>query len=181
MSKTIILIFFITAFIIFYIFKYASKGVKKAYNHTIKQDEITSVLSLPQEKIERIVNAMLASIRIQTNLAYDRFGKLTDVAKDNWSIGYIGGFADAILQKSKIDIDITGHIVMHKFFCGVFGEGEGFEYFEKYSNLMETQDEAAINGSNTAGNEVFNQFQSNGKMMPLGLMKHITEKQLSSN
>lgn len=181
MSKAVVLIFFIAAVIIFYIYKYASKGIKKAYKHTMPQDAYASALGRDEEKIERIVHAMLALIGTQTTFAYDQYGILIDGAKDNWSIGYVGGFADATLQQARIGTDNLGHIIMLKFFCGVFGEKEGLGYFKKYSSLMEDRDEDAVNGSGIAGNEIFNQYSSNGKLMPLELMKHIAEKRFPSN
>ena len=61
-------------------------------------------------------------------------------ARDNFSIGYIGGYVDAILRRKRIATMRTGYTIGELVFVDVFGSKDGFSMYEKYLSLQHESD-----------------------------------------
>lgn len=102
----------------------------------------------------------------------DEYGMLREKARDKWSLGYVGGFADAALQKGGIPHDTSAHAAMAIVFMEVFGQQDGATYFGKFMDLQQANDPDLFAGLSLGGNEFIDWVKDNDKY-PLGWGGHV--------
>jgi len=71
---------------------------------------------------------------------------------DNWSLGYVGGFTDAFLQRKGVEPDDFGYSIMRASFIGAYGESRGSELFLRF--LKQQDDPALQEGMSVGGQEL---------------------------
>lgn len=79
--------------------------------------------------------------------------KSSDKINDDWVLGYIGGFADGVLQYNGVRTDETGMTIMLIVFGNIFGDKKRVERFGRYASLKEFENIATLDGDKTGGSE----------------------------
>lgn len=170
MSKAVIAVFFVLGFIIFSFIKFAAKGVKDAYkavnNESSSTSHNTKALGHDNE-VSKMVDIIAGTLSVQKALMTDEYEMLPEKAKDKWSLGYIGGYSDAILQRKGIEADATGFAIMTIVFMIMFGEEQGPIYFRKFMDLQQQGDSELFDGMKKGGEEVFAWLSDTDKI-PMG-------------
>jgi hypothetical protein len=158
MGKAVIVVFFILGFIVFSFIKFAAKGVKDAYravnDETGSIGQETKALGHDDE-VSKMVEIIAGTLSVQKALMSDEYDMLPEKAKDKWSLGYIGGYSDALLQRKGIETDATGFAIMTIVFITMFGEEQGPVYFRKFMDLQQEGDSELFSGMKKGGEEVF--------------------------
>ncbi len=113
---------------------------------------------LPNDVSHQIASSITNMLNVQLALC-----RSSDKISDNWAIGYIGGFADGVLQYKGIGTDETGTAVMLMVFGSIFGDKKRVECFEKYVYLKESENVAVLEGERIAGNEAFSLLNGSSK------------------
>lgn len=109
---------------------------------------------------KRIIEPMTDLLIAQKKQFADEGGVLPKKAKDNWSIGYVGGYADALLNNAGIDTDVKGLSIMTGIFISVFGKNEAPVLFSKFLNLQSEQDLDFFDGRKNGGEELIALLES---------------------
>jgi len=153
MGKAIFTVFFLLGFIIFTFIKLAAKGIKEAYKAV---NEDTEVARQPAKALEHddkaeeieIVEIIAGTLSVQKALITDENGMLPQKAKDKWSLGYIAGYSDALLQHTEIEVDATVLVTTTTIvFMAMFGEEQGPAYYRIFVRLLRTGDLELHNGN----------------------------------
>lgn len=121
---------------------------------------------------KEIASSISVALAAQKYLVVDTYGLLSGKAIDNWSLGHVGGFGDAVLQKKGIGTGDLGLSIMLVLFMSVFGEEHGAMYLKKYIDLQSSADQDVLSGEATAGKEVFLWFDGQVKN-PSGWVTHV--------
>jgi len=123
--------------------------------------------TMPNEKSSAIIEFVAQILGVQQMLFMNEEGTLPVNAYDNWSIGYVAGTADAVLQKNGFETDVKGMALMTLIFVEVFGERGGPEFFGKFLRLQEQKDQDVQDGMATGGTDVWRWMSDNNKV-PMG-------------
>jgi len=103
-------------------------------------------------------------------------------AKDNWSLGYVGGCIDAFIQKRSgslvdrrgtINENLGDYVIMTYVFSDVYGEKNGETLFEKFMMLQKKQDKQMMFGMMRGGSDVFSLVEEN---ISLGWAEYMMEE-----
>jgi len=183
MGKAILMVFFVGAFVVFSFIKFAARGVKAAYS-AVNEPEKGSVPELMHEaertKVDKAVDLAILALSLQKAMISHGDEVLPAKACDDWSLGYVGGVTDAILQRMGIDQDdIGGFSVMTLVFMDVYGKEKGPVYFQKFIDLQKNPDSALHSGQKVGGTELFG-FCDDSNESPTSLtrwMAYVFEKE----
>jgi hypothetical protein len=120
------------------------------------EEPFAGIPDLPHED-DDIVN--ISSIIIATLAAQKAFVSvdsdgLPEKARDNFSIGYIGGYLDTVLRRRRTATTRTAHTIGEIVFAGVFGSADGFEFYEKYLSLQHAADADVLVGMSTGESDI---------------------------
>ncbi len=121
------------------------------------------------QQAQAIVNTALELLAAQSML----MGSIRKPPSDDWSIGYVAGFVDALLQKAGKEPDVEGMVVMTLVFSNVFGHDEGPSLFGKFMRLQAAGSERALNGMRAGGMDVFRWVNEPRELGPMGWYSEI--------
>lgn len=110
---------------------------------------------------------------IQRAMIADESGDLSGKATDDWSIGYVAGAADAVLQKNDIGPDAEGMVIMTLIYMQVFGTLQGAGFFARFMRLQEEGSSAVQQGMALGGKEMFALMADNTKA-PFGWVEYVS-------
>lgn len=124
------------------------------------------------KEVSELANLLVGILSIQITMMSDS-GSLPSKAKDNWSIGYIAGVADAFLQIKNIsNHSKSGHKLMTMIFIEIFGDSDGPDFFQKFMKLQTEGDSDIFDGMMIGGKEIF-EWSKDKEKVPLGLSSHV--------
>lgn len=154
------------------------RGIKDAYKAVSSESDDINFSERAVEdgnpvlKTAEVISGLLLD---QKKHIVDEYNILPEKAKDNYSLGYVGGFADAILQRKGVEMDEAGTLIMAIVFINIFGEDQGPLYIRKLIALQDADDREVFNGMQRGGEEVF-AWLSNEEKKPLGWLSYTSEK-----
>lgn len=85
--------------------------------------------------------------------SYEMLEEHDDKRKDNFSLGYVWGFVDCLLQNNGYPPGGKGFAIITIVFVKVFGVKEGKDLISRAFLLQESQDDSMIRGMTCGGNE----------------------------
>lgn len=97
---------------------------------------------------------------------------LPEKAFDDWSLGYVAGAADAVLQKNGYEPDAKGMALMTSIFVEVFGKEAGPSLFGKFMELQEQGEPEVEKGMLLGGREIF-KWMADSSKTPKGWASHV--------
>ena len=114
----------------------------------------------------------ISSIIIATLAAQKAFvsvdtGELPDKARDNFSIGYVGGYVNAVLRYRRLSDDDSQDTVGQMVFSAIFGNGDGSRLYKKYQRLKGENDREVVAGI-SAGESDIETWVKNNLNVPFG-------------
>ena len=92
------------------------------------------------DDVGAVSTIIVATLQAQKSSETPFAGACPPRARDNFSIGYIGGYVDAILRRKRVATMRTGYTIGELVFVDVFGSNEGFSLYEKYLSLQHESD-----------------------------------------
>ena len=98
------------------------------------------------DDIVNISSIIIATLAAQKAFVLVDSDELPKRACDNFSVGYIGGYVDAVLRRRRIATERTAHTIGEIVFAGMFGSADGFEFYEKFVSLKHTADADVLVG-----------------------------------
>lgn len=126
----------------------------------------------PKEKSSAIVEFVAGTLGIQQALFLNEDGTLPSKAVNNWSIGYVAGTTDAVLQKNGLEPDVEGMAIMALIFMEVFGDRNGPELFADFMRKQGQGNPDVQEGMMTGGRDMFTWMSDNDKV-PTGWMAYL--------
>lgn len=118
-----------------------------------------------------LVKVTLVPLMAQKGVLVDSYGLLDDSAKSNWSLGYMGGFSDYVLQSKDIPMSGESYAFITIVFITIYGEEEGPLHFRKFMDLQESNDKMLFRGMLVGGKESREYFCSE-ELEPTGWVDH---------
>ncbi len=125
-----------------------------------------------QDKSKAIVKFVSNALGVQQALFLNEDGTLPPKAVDEWSIGYVAGTADAVLQKNGFEPDVEGMAVMTLIFMEVFGDRSGPELFGDFMRLQDQGNQIVEEGMMTGGRDVY-AWMADTNRVPTGWMAYV--------
>lgn len=185
MGRAVVVVFFVIGFFVFTFIKLAASGVKSAYN-AVKDDDYTnskfskspSGQTDPSNQAISTIDFLTSTLSMQTMLMGTGGTTLPDRSKDEWSIGYVGGYVDAMLQRQGKSLSSDAHycmLVMSCVFARLFGEIEGEALFKKFISLQTERHEKNLAGQLAGGNDLEDFCASDGKSNPIGWSGYVLD------
>lgn len=95
--------------------------------------------------------------------------------KDNFSVGYIGGYVEVILNRKGMKSLQACQTIAEIVFAALFDGENGFDLFERYLILQEEGNAAVFNGINEATADVVSWLEDNTRV-PTGWSDHVHGK-----
>ena len=134
-------------------------------------------LELPGLKHDIEASAALLGIIIATLAAQKAFvsvasGALPERARDHFSIGYIGGYTDAILQLKGVQSPAIAEGISKHVFAAVFSNGDGGGLYQKYLGLKLAGDPEVVAGKRLGDSDIMCWLRNNANV-PLGWSNHV--------
>ena len=146
------------------------------YNAANEEPGVTSqpikALEHDNDDVSKMIDLIAGTLSAQKALMSDEYDMLPDKAKDEWSLGYIVGYSDALLQRKGIDTDATGLAIMTIVFITIFGEEQGPTYFRKFMDLQKAGAPEIFVGMKKGGNEAFTWLSDTDKI-PMGWVGYV--------
>src|SRR5574337_1234341 len=99
----------------------------------------------PNDLTHQVANSISSLLSAQLMMS-----KSSNKIGDNWTIGYIGGFADQVNIRKGIKHDDRGVAVMLLVFGSVFGDKNRVACFKRYESLIQSGDVKALEGEKIA-------------------------------
>lgn len=177
MGKAIVAMFFVLGFGIFSFIKFASKGVRAAYK-AVNEEPGSSrqMMQAPvhDDKLKMMCDLLVRLLSIQRVMISSPDDRLFENADDDWSLGYVYGFSDAMMQKFGYGPnDETIRIeVMIAVFRLMFGEEQGDKYLPLLVKSKNEGNPHVTEGMKQGGEDVFAWFRDE-KNAPLGWSGHV--------
>lgn len=119
------------------------------------------------DDIGAVSSIIVATLAAQKACVSGDANDLPDRARDNFSIGYIGGYVDAILRRKRIATMRTGYTIGELVFVDIFGRADGFPYYERYLSLQQASDTDVFAGM-AAGETDIGEWLKNNLNAPFG-------------
>jgi len=184
MGKAVILVFFVLAFVVFAFIKAAATGVKKAYHAVNDTDNLKPMPKLgkmdlpdepwkqkpreePKDKSLAITKLINNSLDVQLSLSGHEPGRLPD---DDFVIGYLVGYADAITQANDIDNNSAeGFAIATIPFLHQFGKDRGAEIFGRFLDQQSNLPSKMKDGLMAGGQDMMDYLKSGGDKAPMRL------------
>lgn len=127
------------------------------------------------DKAKAIAEFVSTAVGIQQVMIADEGGELPAKAVDEWSIGYVAGASDAVLQRNGFEPDADGMVVMTLVFIQVFGAARGVEFFARFMRLQQGGNAAVQLGMTTGGKEMF-AWMADSSKPPFGWVDYVNAK-----
>lgn len=143
---------------------FADLSVKKQY-YTERANE-------NDNKTRKIVDFVSKSLSIQQALFINEDGNLPKSALDEWSIGYVAGTADAVLQMNEVATDIEGMSIMTYIFIEVFGEENGPQLFGEFMRLQKDRHQNVQKGMMKGGQDIMG-WMKDTNQIPTSWMAYV--------
>lgn len=102
----------------------------------------------PDDLMHQVANSISALLSVQLMMCQS-----SNKMGDNWTVGYIGGFADQVNIRKGIRHDERGIGVMLLVFGSVFGDKNRVACLDHYESLILAKDARALEGAKIARNE----------------------------
>ncbi len=137
-------------------------------------EPFAGVPDLPHEDddVTNISSIIIATLAAQKAFVSVNSDGLPDKARDNFSIGYIGGYLDTVLRRRRTATTSTAHTIGEIVFAGVFGSADGFEFYEKYLSLQHAADADVLVGM-SAGESDIELWLKNNLNVPCGWSAYV--------
>lgn len=112
---------------------------------TIVEESVSPLELIPDlvhedDDVGAVSTIIVSTLQAQKSSDTPPAGKCPPRARDNFSIGYIGGYVDAILRRKRVATMRTGYTIGELVFVDVFGSKDGFSLYEKYLSLQHDSD-----------------------------------------
>lgn len=143
--------------------------------HAMKQlaQEDTIRDSTPEDdKALAIIKFVSRVLGIQRMLVDEGKDSLPQGALDDWSLGYVAGVADAVLQANDYGTDHDRIEIIAIIFSQVFGTAQGPSLFENFMRLQEGGSIRAKSGMQAGGSEMF-EWMADSSKTPTGWAAHV--------
>lgn len=125
-----------------------------------------------EEKLQSIVLFVVGTLSVQKTLISNEDGSLPQRATDAWSIGYVSGTADAVLQLGDFKPDAECEAVIGVVFLHVFGEPDGREFIRKFNEYQSLGDKVFMEGMKAGGQDVYD-FLKDSNRSPIAWSNHV--------
>lgn len=126
-------------------------------------------------EISRLSSIIVATLAAQKGFVSLGTDEMPDRAKDSFSIGYIGGYVEAILNTKGVRSLQAFQTVAETVFAEVFENEDGFGLYERFLTLQEDGCAAVFDGMNNASADVVAWLQDN-RRVPTGWSDHVHGK-----
>ncbi len=125
-------------------------------------------------KAESVVDFAIKILSLQTALFLNEDGGMPARALDEWSLGYVAGVGDVMLQANGFEADVTGMTIMNRIFIAAFGLQSGAVLFGEFMRLQSQENEALAKGMKSGGQDIV-EWMSNSEKRPFGWMRHVSQ------
>ena len=132
------------------------EGPFAAGSHLFLEDEVTNISSI----VVATLAAQKAFVSIHTN-------GLPDKARDNFSIGYIGGYLGEVLRRKSLETSIPVRQIEQVVFEGIFGSSDGGDLHEKFLSLQQSADADVAAGMEVGASDI-REWLKNDMNVPFG-------------
>lgn len=119
--------------------------------------------------LSSIIVATLAAQKAFVSLGTD---DLPERAKDDFSIGYIGGYVDAILHRKGVESQQAGQTIAEIVLSAIFNGENGPDLYERYLTMQQDGNTAVFAGINVADADVVAWVKDNVNI-PVGWSDHV--------
>lgn len=182
MSIAILAIFFLLTLMWFMLWR-TPKSTRQSEETSDDEDAVTiesaeePFAEIPDllhedDDIVKISSIIIATLTAQKAFVSIDSGELPVRARDSFSIGYIGGYLDAVLRRRRMATARTAHTIGEIVFSGVFGSAEGFELYEKFVSLQHATDADVLDGM-SAGKSDIEEWLKNNLNVPCGWSAYV--------
>lgn len=127
---------------------------------------------LEQERAQAVVSFVSQALGVQQALFLHDDGTMPAKAFDRWSIGYVAGSADAVLQKNGFQTDVEEIEIILNVFREVFGESRGPELFVDFMHLQDQGNHVVDAGMVAGGHDVY-AWMANRDTVPTGWIAYM--------
>ena len=134
-------------------------------------------LEFPGLRHDNEASAALPGIIIATLAAQKTFvsiasGTLPERARDHFSIGYIGGYTNAILQLKGVQSAAVVESISNHVFAAAFSNDDGGSLYQKYLVLKLAGDQEVMAGKHLGDSDIMCWLRNNANV-PLGWSDHV--------
>ena len=113
------------------------------------------------DDVGAVSSIIVATLAAQKAYVSADTGVLSSKARDNFSIGYVGGYVDAVLRRKRIATMRTGYTIGELVFVDIFGSADGFSLYEKYQSLQHASDTDVFAGMAAGETDIEEWFKNN--------------------
>jgi hypothetical protein len=127
-----------------------------------EQDEQTATA-------HKLVAAAEALLGVQLYFITDEFDRLPPAASDNFSLGYVAGFLDAMMQRAGVEDETVSFAMVSILMMTLFGKEDGASYAGRFLNgqhLSETRRGLMAGGTDALA------YLTNPNQLPRGWHHH---------
>lgn len=124
------------------------------------------------DKSSTIIKIVSRLLHAQQSLFLSASGEFPNEALDAWSLGYVAGVTDAVLQENGYEADAKGFAVMTMVFMEVFGDDHGPSLFGDFIRLQDEGNRDVEEGMQAGGSEMC-EWMSNSISAPRGWVAHV--------
>ena len=124
------------------------------------------------DDVGAVSTIIVATLQAQKSYVAPPDGACPAKARDNFSIGYVGGYVDAILRRKRVATMRTGYTIGELVFVQLFGRKDGFLLYEKYLSLQHDSDTDFFAGM-AAGETDIEEWFKKKISAPFGWSRHV--------
>jgi mannose/fructose/N-acetylgalactosamine-specific phosphotransferase system component IIC len=168
MGRAVVLVFFLLGFAVFAFIKFATVGVKAAYNAVNEKNDT----DLTTES--KISNVVVGILEVQMRFAGKKPGNLP---KDDFVLGYVVGNVMAIQQQQNgMDSSaVDSFAILTLVFNLQFGMTKGATLLRRFLDNQQNMPEKMKSGVMAGGQDMLDFLSDRGP--PMGLWKYISKKE----
>lgn len=115
---------------------------------------------------------IVASLAAQKAFVSIASGGIHEWARDRFSIGYIGGYTDAILQLKGIESKAVAEGIANHVFAAAFSHDDGRSLYRKYLSLKLAGDPEVAAGKHSGDSDIMSWLRNNANI-PLGWSDYV--------
>jgi len=134
--------------------------------------ELIPELVHEDDDVGAVSSIIVATLAAQNACVSADSACLPDKARDNFSIGYVGGYVDAVLRRRRVATMRTGYTIGELVFVDIFGRVDGFPLFEKYLSLQQASVSDVIAGMAAAESDI-EEWIRNNRNAPFGWRTYV--------
>lgn len=122
--------------------------------------------------MDKMVEIIVSTLNCQKAFVVDESESLLDKAKDIWSLGYIGGYSEALIKRKDSIEDAECFVILKIVYRLIFGEEHGLTYYWKTRDLYQDGDTILREGLKAGGEDVVAWISDNNNL-PTGWSDHV--------